>query len=195
MQTMILDRFGGFFNKEIIMINADQLSKFKLFSDISPEKLAAIALKCDVLEFGTNDVIFKDGDEATNIYGVLDGEVTLSLIFEDKVLKTNIDYEESILSQYEVLEKPIVVDVVSRGEIFGWSALVSPHTSTATATCTMPVKVFAIPAETLCQMFQKDATLGFAVMSRLSELISQRLRNRTAKLIETWGAAFGIDEV
>ena len=177
------------------MIHTDQLSKFKLFSDIPPEKLSAIALKCDVLQFETNAVIFKDGEKATNIYGVLDGEVALSLIFEDKVLKTDIDYEESILARYEVLEKPIVVDVVSRAQIFGWSALVSPYTSTATATCTMPVKVFAIPAETLCQMFQKDAALGFAVMSRLSELISQRLRNRTAKLIETWGAAFGTDEV
>ncbi len=177
------------------MINADQLAAFQLFSDLSSADLSAIAGECDLLEYSNNDVIFKYGETATAIYGVLEGEVALSLVFEDKVLKADIDYEEALQKRFEVFEKPIVVETVSPGEIFGWSALVQPHTSTATATCRAPVQVCAISGETLRRRFAENTALGFAIMNRLSELVSQRLRTRTRKLIETWGAAFGADQV
>jgi CRP-like cAMP-binding protein len=177
------------------MINAEQLVAFKLFSDLSPSHLDAIAGECQLLEFSDTDIIFKHGETARTIYGVLEGEIALSLVFEDKVLKADIDYEESLQRRFEVFEKPIVVEVVHSGEIFGWSALVSPHISTATATCRGPVKLFAISGDAMRRLFAEDAELGFSVMNRLSELISQRLRRRTDKLIETWGVAFGTDQL
>lgn len=176
-------------------MNAEQLLTFKLFSDLSPTHLDAVAEQCQLVEFLDKDVIFKHGEAAISIYGVLEGEVALSLVFEDKVLKTDIDYEESLQKRVEVFEKPIVVEVVHSGEIFGWSSLVSPHISTATATCRGPVKLMAISGEAMRKLFTQDAVLGFSVMNRLSELISQRLRNRTDKLIETWGLSFGTDQL
>lgn len=176
-------------------IGPDQLAKFKLFADLSPAGLESIASECEGLEFSSGEIIFNDGETATHLYGLLEGEVALSLVFQDKVLKADIDYEESLQTRFEVIEKPIVVEVVNPTQIFGWSALVSPHLSTATAVCRTPVAVFAIAGTVLRKQFSHDAAMGFGIMDRLSELISQRLRNRTDKLIETWGMTFGADQL
>ena len=73
------------------------------------------------MEFNPAEVIFRFGEPAKHLYGVLEGEVNLSVVFKDKVLKTEIRYEEAIQSSIVEEEKSIVVDKVLPGQIFGWA--------------------------------------------------------------------------
>ncbi|QTA88397.1 Crp/Fnr family transcriptional regulator [Desulfonema magnum] len=168
------------------------LSEFKFFSDVSDDALSVIAPKCDILEFNSDDVVFNWGDKALNLYGVLEGEVELSLMFKEKIMKTDIEYEEAIRVRFDVLKKPIIVERVGVGEVFGWTSLVGDAGSqwTATAQCSQPVRAFSVPAANLKAMFDKDPKLGYLIMGRVSEIVSLRLQNRTDKLIEAWGQAF-----
>ena len=171
------------------------LTGFSFFSDVDSDTLGAILKKGEILEFNAEDLIFRYEEPSTHIYGLLEGEVDLILVFKDKVLKTDIEYEEAIQATMVDEEKEIIVDTVAPGQVFGWSSLVGPGKRTVSAECLEASRVIAIPADELKAMFEKDHTLGYIVMRRLSDIIARRLRNRTEKLIETWGEAFDIGSI
>jgi len=179
------------------MLKNAQLTNFEIFSGLAPDKLEAIAQAGEIKEFEENDIIFHEDEAADRLYGVLDGEVELSIVFKDKILKAvplkDIKYEEENLSRIEVLERPIVVDTIAPGEVFGWSSAVSPGMRTATARCARASKVISVPGARLKTICDKDPALGYVIMGKLSEVISRRLQKRTDTLVEAWGQAFGVD--
>jgi len=177
------------------MTENDMFRDFSVFSDFSPETLSEIAKLAVVLTFESGETIFQEGENARDLYGILDGEVELSTRFNQQVLKTDIQYEESIQTRIETIEKNIVVDAVGPGEILGWSSLIKPRLLTSTATCTVPTRAFCMSADDLKLIFDRNPQVGYGFMVRLSEIISQRLRTRTDKLIESWNEAFDLDRI
>ncbi len=177
------------------MPDKDVLLEFKFFSDISPEALDAIASKCEILEFKTHDVIFRFEEPAEHFYGLIAGEVELSLVFTDRVLKTEVEYEEAVHARMVDQEKQIVVDVVQPGQVFGWASIIGSGRRTVTAQCSEKSRVFAIAAADLKAMFEADHSLGYFLMKRMADIVSKRLKNRTDKLIETWVEAFDVDQI
>lgn len=171
------------------------LAGFSFFSDVNPNTLEQISKKGEILEFKAGDVIFRVDEPATNFYGLLEGEIELVLVFKDKVLKTDIEYEEAIQATMVDEEKHIIVDMVQPRQVFGWASIAGPGKRTVTAQCSEASRVISIPADALKAMFEKDHTLGYTVMKRLADIIAKRLQNRSDKLIETWGEAFDISEI
>jgi CRP-like cAMP-binding protein len=171
------------------------LAGFKFFNDVPPETVEAIGQKGQLLEFASNDVIFHVDEPAQHLYGLVEGEVDLSIVFKDKVLKTEIEYEEAIQARMVDEEKSIVIDTVLPNQIFGWASLAGPGRRTVTARCTEPTKVIALAARDLLSMFAEDHFLGYVVMKKLGDIIAGRLKNRTDKLIETWVEAFDGDAI
>ena len=171
------------------------LAEFSFFSDVDPKTLEAIAQEGEILEFKPQDVIFKVDEGASHFYGLLEGEVDLILVFKDRVLKTEVEYEEAIQATIVDEEKKIVVDRVAPGQVFGWASIVGPSKRTVNAECSQNCRVVAIPADGLKAMFDKDHTLGYIVMNRMCNIIAKRLRNRTDKLIEAWGEAFDVNSI
>jgi len=170
-------------------------AEFKFFNEVPPETMEAIGQKGELLEFGPDDVIFYFDEPAEHLYGLVEGEVDLSIVFKDKVLKTEIEYEEAIQARMVDEEKSIVIDTVLPNQIFGWASIVGPGRRTVTARCTEPTKVIALAAKDLKQMFAEDHFLGYVVMKKLGDIIARRLKNRTDKLIETWVEAFDGDAI
>jgi CRP-like cAMP-binding protein len=177
------------------MAKKNPLAEFKFFSEVKPDTLESIARKGEVVEYKAADVIFRFDEPATHLYGVMEGEVNLSVVFKDKVLKTEIEYEEAIQASMVEEEKSIVVDSVLPGQVFGWASLVGAGRRTVTARCAQASRVFVLPAVELKTMFEADKALGYVIMKKLSDIISKRLQKRTEKLIETWVEAFDVDEI
>ena len=177
------------------MPDKDILSAFKFFAGMDAETRAVMGGKCEILNFNSEDIIFGIDEPSHKLYGLIAGEVELSLIFEDRVLKTDIEYEEAIQARMVDEERLIVVDTVKPGQVFGWSCLVGPGKRTVTATCAEASRVFAIPAVDLKEMLETDPALGYRIMKKLSDIISGRLQRRTDKLIEAWSEAFDSGEI
>lgn len=168
------------------------LQGFSLFADADDQSLEAIAKGCRVLDFGAGDQVFAQEAGADRFYGVVDGSVELVLMLSEEILKSIIEYEEALSVSKETLEKPMVVETLGAGEVFGWSAMVVPPGRwTATARCTCPTRVFSLPAADLKARFEADPLLGYRFMSRLGGVIARRLHQRTGKLLDAWGEAFG----
>jgi CRP-like cAMP-binding protein len=177
------------------MSGENLLSGFKFFAGAAPATLNKIASRCEVFEFERDQVIFYFEDPAKYLYGLLEGEVDLILIFMDKVLKTEVEYEKAVHAKMVDKEKQITVDTVTPGKIFGWASLVGPAKRTVTAKCSEPSRVLAIPAEFLKSLLDNDPSFGYLFMQKMSDMISKRLKNRTERLVEVWVEAFDTDQI
>jgi CRP-like cAMP-binding protein len=177
------------------MIEKNLLAGFKFFSDVPAEKLEQIARTGEILTFKADEVIFCYDEPAAHLYGVLEGEVGLNVVFKDKVLKTEIEYEEAIQAEMIEEDKSIMVDSVKPGQVFGWASLVGPGRRTVTAHCLHAARVIALPAAELRAMLEADRAVGYVVMKKMSDIISKRLKKRTEKLIEAWVEAFDVKKI
>ncbi len=166
------------------------LSLFPFFSGISRERLDDIEKFSVVQSYDKGTFIFKNNEQALNLYGLIEGDVELSLLFREEIVTKNIKYEEYISTDVEVLEKPVRIEKVKKYDIFGWSALVEPAKMTATARCVTDSEIVVIPAYDLKRMFNKDPELGYRLSARINIIIAQRLNSRTEKLVETWCSLF-----
>ncbi len=177
------------------MTSTNPLAGFKFFENVQPDTLEALSGTGEIITFAAGDVIFQFNDPATYLYGLIEGEVALNVVYTDKVLKTEVEFEEAIQARIVEEEKSIVVDTVRPGQVFGWAAVVGEARRTVTARCSEDCRLIALPASELKKMFEADNTLGYVLMAKLGDIIAKRLKKRTEKLIETWVEAFDVDEI
>ena len=64
------------------MVESNPLSGFAIVAGMPSEALAEMGRRTAVKTFGAGDVLFEEGVLATELYGLLEGEVTLSLVFQ-----------------------------------------------------------------------------------------------------------------
>jgi len=107
-------------------------------------------------------IIFEAGKEAKNLYILEEGRVNL-------VVKIP-------TGSSDLLEET-VVRTITKGSVFGWSALVPPHVYTMSAICSQPSKVVVISGNELRTLFDEDAHFGYEIMSGLLRVIGTRVRN------------------
>lgn len=177
-------------------MDADTLTRFDFFEDIDPATRDAIAGMAELREFEPGAVVFREGDPADAIFGLLEGTVELSILFRDRILKTDeVHYEEAIRARFEETETAIVVDEIQADEVFGWSALAGVPARTASARAADAVRAFAIPATALRQRLAEDPALGYRLMERLNRVIASRLQERTERMVEAWTEAFGAGRI
>ena len=112
--------------------------------------------------YKAEEVIFETGEEAKHLYVLEEGQVNL-------VLKIP-------TSSPDVLEQ-IVVRIITKGGVFGWSALVSPYIYTMSAVSQEPSEVVVISGNELRALFDRDPHLGYEVLNSLIRVIGARVRN------------------
>lgn len=172
------------------MNNIVALSQFEFFLDISHDRLAEIESFSIMQTYDKGAVVFNSNEPAKNLYGLANGEINLAILFKEEVITKDVKFEEYISTNVEVFEKPIIIEKVEPGDIFGWSALVTPKKMTATARCATDCEIALIPADRLKQVFNNDPELGYLLSSRISGIIAKRLNSRTEKLVATWCSLF-----
>jgi len=150
------------------MISANQLKDFaffKGFGDQELEKLAAVA-KEETYDAGTQ--MYKNGDPARSLFLIQEGKIVL------------------VMDSYLGPQRPpmqVTVDVVTRGESMGWSAVVEPYVYTLGALCIDRAKTVAFDAEDLRKIMDEDACLGYRVMKATAQVIANRLTHTRIILV------------
>ncbi len=177
------------------MDNSNEIKLLPAFSALTSSQLLAVAEQGFLLERPAEETMFRQHDPADMLYGILEGQVELTFIYKDQLLETNIEYEESVISRYTEYERPIVLEVLLRGEIFGWSSMAGNQTYTASAVLVQASRLFAIKASALRGILDDNPDMGYVFMDHLSRVIAKRLHWRTQKLVESWVEAFGTNRV
>jgi CRP/FNR family transcriptional regulator, cyclic AMP receptor protein len=150
------------------MISANQLKDFaffKGFSDREVERLAAAA-KEETYDAGTQ--MYKNGDPARSLFLIQEGKIIL------------------VMDSYLGPQRPpmqVTVDVVTRGESMGWSAVVEPYVYTLGALCIDRAKAIAFDAAELRRIMDEDTCLGYRIMKATAQVIANRLTHTRIILV------------
>ena len=151
---------------------ADALNKSELFGGLEPRSLEKISTMCRGRSYQEGTTIFREGDEAKELFVLTEGRIVLEL---------------EILPVPNRPAIPTAVEVVTKGEGFGWSALVEPHVYTLSARCMTNCQVVAIKSDLLRNLMADDVALGYELMKRLAKLIAMRLTHTRLRLTSGLG--------
>ncbi len=135
-----------------------------IFEGIANSALAKLADNSELISVESDSLIFTKGDEATHLYIVASGSISLRIPI--MVLEG---------------EKEIELATKRKGELIGWSALVPPHELTMSARVIEDGELLRISANEIKSLCEHDTQIGYAIMSRIGALIGSRL-NRIERM-------------
>lgn len=145
----------------------DDLKNSELFGGLATSYLEKLSPLCRGGSYRQGTMIFKEGSEATELYIMTDGRVAMEM-------------ELCPVPNRPAIPTP--VDIVTKGQCIGWSALVEPHIYTLSARCMTNCIALSIKGDVLRKVMNEDTGLGYEVMKRLSKIISNRLMDTRLRL-------------
>jgi len=77
---------------------------------------------------------------------------------------------------------PTPLEVINKGDCFGWSALVEPYSYTLSARCLTNCTVLTIKGSRLRDAMASDSDMNGEIMKALAELIALRLAETRIRL-------------
>lgn len=150
------------------MISANRLKAFEFFKGFSDEQLKKVAALAGEETHDPGTQLYKNGDPARSLFLIEEGKVIL------------------IMDSYLGPHKPpmqVTVDVITKGESMGWSAVVDPYIYTLGALCIDQTKMIALDAPELRKLMEGDPTLGYLIMKATAKVISNRLNHTRIILV------------
>ncbi len=154
------------------MTTIDSLKSSELFGALEAEYLEKVSALCRAESYQKDIVIFKEGNEATDLYVLTEGRVSLEMEVRPVPDRPAI---------------PIAVEVVTKGGSFGWSAVVEPNVYTLSARCMTNCALLAVNGDALRKVMADDNSLGFELMKHLARLARLRLVENRLRLTSGLG--------
>lgn len=150
------------------MIDRSELKSIVMLNRLEESMLEELSGITRIVTYRSGDYIFNEGDEATNLYAVIEGKVRLEI---DKKHTTRIS----------------INDVV-QGMVFGFSALVDTEKKNYTtfAKALTDAKLFMWKASDLETIFNQDFELGFLFMKEIAKIIKTRLQIRNVQFLDIY---------
>jgi CRP/FNR family cyclic AMP-dependent transcriptional regulator len=136
------------------------LKQCGLFSSVGDKALEDISGWARQMTYEPGAPMFDEGQSAEELYVVQEGRVAVQMTLR------RVDGERA---------RRITIDVATKNEVIGWSAIVEPHKYTFAAVCTQRAVVLAITADKLRRLLREDSRTGYEVLKALTRVIADRL--------------------
>ncbi len=130
---------------------------FSTLSDAELEKVSGSILE---KEYEAGTTIFQEGDNAEELLILQEGKVAVQMTLPKAQLE---------------MSRRITVDVVTRNEVVGWSAIVEPYMYTFTAVCLQKVRALSISGTKLRWLLRDNPEIGYEVLKGLIKVVASRL--------------------
>jgi CRP/FNR family transcriptional regulator len=131
----------------------------ELFRGLDESEIAAINALAQRVRLGAGEVLFRLGDEATWLYSIQWGRISLTLPMQVRNRDENVLIEERL-----------------PGQTVGWSAVIPPHHVTMTASALAETELLAIPRDPLLHLLEARPDLGYRVVRNVGGVIGHRLQ-------------------
>ncbi len=118
--------------------------------------------------YSAGDIIFREGSASKDFYVLEEGEISLQVASHKGGTK-------------ELVQ--VTVDTLARGDVFGLSSLVAPHSRNMSAVCVKRSTVIAVSGAELNELMDSNCSLGYEVMKSLVRVIARRLRDLQEELV------------
>lgn len=140
------------------MVSAEWLKKTELFENLNESHLNVILSRSSVESFTEGKTIFRQGEEATRLYVLIQGTVDLTAKAQEQI-----DFMTSKIER--------------EGAVFGTASLMEPFRYNVSATCLKPSKVLVIDASFIQKMMEEDPKMGMEMMKKLASIYFNRLND------------------
>ena len=115
------------------------------------------------VHFEKGQIIFREGDMANRFYLIESGKV--------------------VLESSEGLGNPVIIDTISSGDLLGWSWMFPPYTWQFTARTVEPIAAIFFYGTILREYCEKDHSLGYELLKRMSAVMVKRLQATRKKML------------
>ena len=157
------------------MSKLDVIQGNYVFRGLTSEQVQKVASISQEKTYEAGQSIFREGEQAQNLYILEEGKVIL---------------EMRLTTAPERPASPsAVIDVMTKGELFGWSALVPPHIYTLSASTADKCQLVVIDGSQLAELNDSDPVMGYEVVKRLTKIIMLRLKRSREMLLSERGLA------
>jgi CRP/FNR family cyclic AMP-dependent transcriptional regulator len=119
------------------------------------------------VHFDAGEYIFHEGGDASHFYLIRQGKVAL----------------ETWAAQHG----PITIETIEAGEVLGWSWLFPPYRWHFSARVVEPMRAIALDGVCLRAKGEADHDLGYELMTRVAQIMMQRLQATRLQLLDVYG--------
>ena len=113
--------------------------------------------------FKKKQTIFREGEMANRFYLIETGKV--------------------VLESSEGLSSPVIIDTINPGDLLGWSWMFPPYTWQFTARAVEPTAAIFFYGTILREFCEKDHSLGYELLKRMSVVMVKRLQAARKKIL------------
>jgi CRP-like cAMP-binding protein len=138
------------------MLSTEVLQRYPNFAGVSVDRLNEIATISRIKIFVEGQELFREGNTATHFLFLISGEIQVIYQLGDG--------------------RHVVVDTLVAGDPLAWSALLEPHTLTASGIARKAGSLIEIEAEGLRQMCKENTDFGYIMMREVAKTLRSRLR-------------------
>ena len=144
------------------------------FTGLSHDQIAHIARIAEEYEVEAGTVFFSEGDNLDTFYLVQEGTVDITIGVPDR------DREHKFVDQItrNMIMEQVRVSSVGVGKMFGWSAFIPPHKSTASAIASTACRVIAINCSELHAILVDEPEFAYKLALKAAQTLRSRLRDR-----------------
>jgi CRP-like cAMP-binding protein len=144
------------------MVPVADLKKLDLFKDLTNEQVGRLAKITKVKKCKRGQVVYRQGTAAKHLYFVKKGTVSLRR-----------------------MEEHVGISFVSRvaGELLGAASLMEPREYTLTGLCLEDAELYAVDANKLLGIFQKDPGLGYKMALAVARIYFGLYQNARGQLL------------
>ena len=134
------------------------LKSLDLFAELNFGELEKIASSMHLMKVAEGEVLTRKGESARTFFIVLSGNFMLSF------------------------KKQRSFTLHNKGNIIGWSTVVTPFQYRGTAIALTDGLVLSMPGQEFLRLIQSDSTLGDKIMRKINKIVSERMPYTT----ESW---------
>ena len=145
----------------------DALRGIQFLRELPAELIDQLASIARVVEFPAATVIFRQGDAASTLYLVVDGNVLLEICAPGVGCKR--------------------ILTVGPGELLGWSPMLEHSRLTATARTISAARAVALSGHQVLAICEQNPTLGYEFMKRAALALAKRLNATRLQLLDVFG--------
>jgi len=143
------------------------LQKHPFFREMDAEVRKTVAGCAANERIEAGQYIFREGETADKFFLLRHGQVALEVGIAGR--------------------RPLVVDTLGPGEVFGWNWIVPPYSWQADARATERSRLLSLDAKCLRGKMEGDRILGYEMYRRFFPVIAKRLEGARLRLIDLYG--------
>lgn len=148
------------------MISTELIRRYPFFAGLNLYQNGVLAMAAEEYSVDAGHRFFNPDEELTKFYFLLEGKVDINVLPVGENMYASNPSKDGV---------PVIS--VGVGEMFGWSALIPPHKSTATVKSSTPCRVIEFDCEKLWPFFEEDSRFAYLMSMKAAQTIRERLRN------------------